>query len=135
VKSILIDTSAYVAFKRGQPDAIAVVRSAPAIEVNAIVVGELLSGFAASAHDDRDRQEFEAFLTSPRVILLPLDRRTAEVYAAVYRALRSAGTPIPTNDMWIAASAIQHGLALFTYDRHFGAVAGLRAGKSLPELS
>jgi tRNA(fMet)-specific endonuclease VapC len=66
--------------------------------------------------------------------VLPLDRTTAERYAAVYAALKKAATPIPTNDMWIAASAIQHGLALFSYDRHFRIVPGLRSGASVADL-
>ena len=57
-----------------------------------------------------------------------MDGATAEHYATVYAALRAGGTPIPTNDMWIAASAIQHGLRLFTFDAHFGTVPGLVTG-------
>ena len=134
MKRILLDTNAYVAFKQGRPEALRVLQQAPAIALNSIVLGELLCGFATSAREDATRGELEQFLDSPRVCILPLDRRTAEQYASVYVALKQRGTPIPTNDMWIAASAIQHGLDLFSYDGHFQGIQGLRTGKSLPEL-
>jgi len=68
------------------------------------------------------------------VTLLPVDELTAERYAAVFIGLRKAGTPIPTNDMWVAASAIQHGLSLFTHDGHFRTIDGLRVGNTVAEL-
>lgn len=131
---ILLDTNAYVAFKQGDPQAIAIVQRAPTIGVNSIVLGELLGGFGRSAREDTNRKELDQFLASPRVTVLPIDSRTAEHYAVVYLALRKAGTPIPTNDMWIAACAVQHGLDLFSYDGHFRAVEGLRVGTSPSEL-
>ena len=134
MKPILVDTNAYVAFKRGDAGALSVIQRAPAIVMSAIVLGELLGGIAAGSREDVNRRELARFLDSPRVALLPLDRHTAEHYAAIYAALKKAATPIPTNDMWIAATAIQHGLVLFSFDRHFRAVAGLRAGASLADL-
>jgi tRNA(fMet)-specific endonuclease VapC len=134
VKPILIDTNAYVAFKRGDPEAISIVQLAPAIALNAIVLGELFGGFASGSREEVNRQELARFLVSSRVFVLPVDSRTAEHYAAVYSALRKAASPIPTNDLWIAASAIQHGLSLFSYDRHFRVVPGLQTGASVADL-
>ena len=96
---ILIDTNAYAAFKRGHVDAIAVVRTAPLLVLSSVIVGELLGGFAAGAKEQQNRQDLSAFLASSRVTIVSVDEGTAERYAAVYAALRSAGTPIPTNDM------------------------------------
>ena len=133
--AILIDTNAYAAFKRGLPEAISVVQQFPSITFNAIVLGELMGGFAAGAKEQQNRAELDAFLSSPRVRVVTMDRGTAQHYAGVYGALRKAGRPIPTNDMWIAASAIQHGLRLFTFDDHFRYVPGLVAGRSPAELA
>jgi tRNA(fMet)-specific endonuclease VapC len=134
VNPILVDTNAYVAFKQGEPEARTILEHAPAIGFNTVVLGELLSGFAAGARDEANRKELSDFLSAPGVSVLPVDRRTAEHYATIYVALRKAGKPIPTNDIWVAASAIQHGLDLFSYDRHFQVVEGLRVRTSLSEL-
>jgi len=134
VKPVLIDTNAYAIFKRGDADAVSIVQRAPTIAINTIVLGELLSGFAAGSREDANRRELARFLDAPRCVVLPIDRVTAEHYAAIYSALRKAATPIPSNDMWIAASTIQHNLWLYTFDQHFFAIAGLQAGKSLSEL-
>jgi tRNA(fMet)-specific endonuclease VapC len=134
VSPILIDTNAYVAFKQGDADAISILQQSPMISLNTIVLGELLSGFAMGLRGDLNRRELTRFLDSPRVHVWTLDWDTAGHYATVFSALKKAATPIPTNDMWIAASAIQHNLLLYTLDRHFDAVAGLRHGKSLAEI-
>jgi tRNA(fMet)-specific endonuclease VapC len=134
VNPILIDTNAYAAFKQGNADAVATMQRTPAIALNTIVVGELLAGFASGSREDANPRELARFLDSPRVVVLPVDRGTAERYAEIYSGLKKAATPIPANDMWIAASALQHNLLLYTFDQHFHAVAGLRTGKSLSEL-
>lgn len=131
---ILIDTNAYAAFKRGHPDATAVIQRAAVVALTPVVLGELLGGFAAGARERQNKSELSAFLASPRVWVAPVDGGTAENYATVYAALRAAGTPIPTNDMWIAASTLQHGLRLFTFDSHFRAVPGLATGMTVAEL-
>jgi predicted nucleic acid-binding protein len=94
-----------------------------------------MGGFAAGAKEQQNRAELDALLTSPRVRVVTMDRETAQCYAEVYSALRKAGRPIPTHDMWIAASAIQHGLRLFTFDDHFRYVPGLLVGSSPRELA
>lgn len=135
MNAILLDTNAYVAFKRGQSEAVAILRRVPSIAINTVALGELLAGIAVSAREANNRRELQEFLNSPRVVVLPVDQTTASHYAAVYTALRKSGTPIPTNDMWIAASALQHGLRLFSYDAHFSAVGGLQVGCSLSQLA
>ena len=88
-------------------------------------MGELLSGFKGGTKESINRRELEQFLDSPRVNLLTLDEETAEFYARIYWNVKKKGKPIPTNDLWVAASAMRHGLALFTYDEHFADIAGL----------
>lgn len=98
------------------------------------MLGELLAGFVAGTREAVNRQELATFLASQRVILFGLDEKTAEFYATVYRNLRRKGRPIPTNDMWIAATALQHGLAVFSFDSHFQHIDGLAAGKALSDF-
>ena len=73
----------------------------------------------------KNRKELDQFLDSPRVNLIHLDEETAEFYARVYWDMKKKGKPIPTNDLWVAASAMRHGLGLFTYDEHFDNIDGL----------
>ncbi|MCI0485966.1 MAG: type II toxin-antitoxin system VapC family toxin [Blastocatellia bacterium] len=134
VRDILLDTNAYAAFKRNAPEAVEIIRHAPLIGINSIVMGELLGGFAIGTREAANRQELNLFLDSVRVKLLPVDDRTAEYYAMVYRNLKDKGRPIPTNDMWIAATAFQHGLAVFSYDSHLRYVDGIIVGNLLSDF-
>jgi predicted nucleic acid-binding protein len=134
IRNILLDTNAYVAFKQGLAEAVEVLQHAPRIGLNSIVLGELLSGFAVGRREQENRQELERFLASDRVDQLVVDIETAEHYAAVYHDLRRRGRPIPTNDMWIAASALQHGLAIFSHDGHFHEVPDLTVGTRLADF-
>ncbi len=135
MNSILIDTNAYAAFKRGQPDALAIVQHAPLIAVSTVVLGELLSGFSGGQRGQANHAALESFLSSDRVTALAVDRDTAAEYASIYAQLRKAGTPVPTNDMWIAATARQHGLQLFSFDMHFRQIAGLHVGCALADFT
>ncbi len=132
MKKVLVDTNAYVAFKCGDPGAVEVVRLADRLGVSSVVLGELLAGFAGGLREANNRAELAEFLASSRVSVLPIAERTAEYYAAAFQGLRRRGRPIPTNDLWIAATAQEHGYAVFTYDEHFTAVEGLLTG-SHPE--
>lgn len=134
VRSILLDTNAYVAFKCGAVEALTVIQHVPVINLNSIILGELLSGFAGGTREAVNLQELQQFCAARRVHFLPVDNITAEYYATVYRQLKSKGNPIPTNDMWIAATALQYGLAVFSYDRHLQAVDQLVVGKQLADF-
>ena len=91
--------------------------------LNAIVMGELRAAFAAGNRRESNEKELREFLGSARVEVLPLDGETSHFYAAIRHSLRVAGTPIPANDVWIASSAMQHGLRIVTTDRHFRLVS------------
>lgn len=130
MKRILFDTNAYAAFKRGDAGAAEVVRLADRIGMNAVVLGELLAGFAGGTHEERNRRELAEFLASSRVEMLPLGSETAEHYARAFQSLRRKGRPVPTNDLWIAASALEHGYAVYTHDEHFQAIEVLVTGKA-----
>jgi len=122
MKKILIDTSAYSAFMRGNERIKLLLQQAQEICFKPVIIGELLAGFSGGRRFQENREILEEFLASPRVVVVSIDAETSERYAALYHYLRSQGTPIPTNDLWIAASAMQHGLRLITTDRHYEAV-------------
>jgi tRNA(fMet)-specific endonuclease VapC len=116
---LMLDTSAYSAFKVGDASTLDVIRQAAKILIPLVVYGELLAGFAAGSQEKQNRQELAAFLASPRVDLVPVIADTAERYAVIYAYLRGKGRPIPTNDLWIAALAMEHSALLLTADEHF----------------
>lgn len=128
MRPILLDTNAYVAFMRGEREIVEVVAHAEKLLVSSVVLGELLGGFAAGGREAKNRAELARFLASPRVSLLPITANTADSYALVYAGLKRKGRPIPTNDLWIAASALEQGAALLSLDAHFALVEGLRLG-------
>jgi predicted nucleic acid-binding protein len=93
--------------------------------VDITVIAELFSGFSLGDKEKKNRQELEEFINSPRVEILPHDLETADYYALIVKRLRAKGRPIPTNDIWIAANAMKHGLALYSFDGHFEEIEGL----------
>lgn len=116
---ILVDTSAYSEHLRGHPEVKAAVQRASAIGLSVVSIGELRAGFLKGERARRNEEFLRSFLASPRARALPVDEETAGRYAAIRDYLRRRGTPVPTNDVWIAATAAQHGLRLLTLDAHF----------------
>lgn len=116
---VMLDTSAYSAFLRGNEDVAHALREADEISVNPVVLGELYAGFAKGGREKKNREILGDFLSSPRVQVAAIDEETAERYAAILGFLWHQGTPLPTNDLWIAATAMQYGLKLITTDTHF----------------
>jgi tRNA(fMet)-specific endonuclease VapC len=125
VRRIAMDTNVYVAFKSNDESVVAAFRDCDVIGVDITVIAELLSGFSLGGKERRNRHDLESFLDSPRVEVLLHDIETAEYYALILKRLKEKRRPIPTNDIWIAANAMKHGLALFSYDSHFEEIAGL----------
>lgn len=134
MKRVLLDTNAYVAFKRGEQAIVELLRLPGQIAISTIVLGELLAGFAAGQREARNREELTQFLASPRVTVVPVSEETADAYARVFALLRKKGRPIPVNDLWIAATALQHGLVLVTLDEHFQSVEGLMTASAPSQL-
>lgn len=125
MKRVLIDTNIYLLAMKGDAKVIETLKKIDQIGFSAISIGELLAGFKGGGHEARNRDELNDFLDSPRVVVHFVDEETADFYAAVLNNLKIAGTPIPTNDIWIAAVALQHGYKLFSKDNHFKAIFGL----------
>ena len=117
--NIALDTHAYSDFMRGDGDRVRVVRTARAIALPLIVLGELRAGFAAGNRESANAANLRRFLASPRVSVLLPDEQTTHQYAQLHFQLRAKGAAIPTHDLWIAALVVQHDLLLCTSDRHF----------------
>jgi tRNA(fMet)-specific endonuclease VapC len=125
MRRIAIDTNIYTSFKVNDQRVIETFRDCDLIGVDVTVIAELFSGFSLGAKENKNRQELEMFLNSPRVEVLLHDLDTADYYALIIRRLKKKGRPIPTNDIWIAANAMKHGLALYSLDSHFEEIEGL----------
>ncbi|MCX6551129.1 MAG: type II toxin-antitoxin system VapC family toxin [Acidobacteria bacterium] len=121
----LLDTNAYSALKRGHPDVSDLVRRSDEVLVPVVVAGELLYGFRCGSRFERNRQDFEAFIASPFVKVVPVTLDTADRFGRIAATLRARGKPIPTNDIWVAAQAMETGAELLSFDRHYEAVDGL----------
>ena len=134
MRPVLIDSNAYSAFMLGAADVVDVVAHADKLYWSSTVLGELLDGFAASTRAPQNRAGLAQFLDSARVEVLPVTALTADSYALVYAGLRRNGQPMPSNDLWIAASALEHGAALLSRDAHFSQVDGLRCGQRLVDF-
>ena len=125
MKKVLIDTNIYSLAMKGDVAVVSALRKIDQIGFSTISAGELFSGFKGGNREDKNREELNVFLDSPRVVVHTIDVATADFYASILNNLKVSGTPIPTNDIWIAAVAFQHGYKLFTKDKHFDLVPGL----------
>ena len=117
--NVALDTNAYSDFMRGEPSRVQIVRAARRLYLPLIVLGELRAGFAAGDQQSKNAANLQRFLHSPRVAVLLPDEQSTHHYAQLYLQLRRQGIAIPTNDLWIAALVVQHGLVLCTTDSHF----------------
>jgi tRNA(fMet)-specific endonuclease VapC len=106
VNRILIDTNIYSAAMRGDTQVVHLLRCVSHIGISSISVGELLSRFRGGNREQKNRQELNVFFSSPRVVRYPVNEETAECYSSVLKRLKRKGTPIPTNDIWTAATAL-----------------------------
>jgi tRNA(fMet)-specific endonuclease VapC len=123
---LLIDANRYVDMIRGDADVSARLNQATRVYLPLIVLGELLAGFATGMNRTSNEAKLRRFLNKPQTVLLLPNEQTAVFYAQVHQSLRQIGKPIPSNDMWIAAQAVQHDLPLDTRDGHFKHVPGLK---------
>lgn len=116
---VALDTNRYVDLCKGVDDTVALLEEADAIMLPFVVLGELRAGFAHGRRQAENERTLRRFLLTEGVRVLFADDQTTHHYTSVFRQLRTQGTPIPTNDMWLAALVLQHNLALHARDRHF----------------
>lgn len=122
---LAIDTNRYRDLCDGQRDVVERLETAEAIFVPVVVLAELRAGFAVGTKGRANERMLHQFLAQPGVEVLHTTDATTRSYAALYRQLRSQGTPVPTNDLWIAAIVLEHDLTLYSRDAHFAALPQL----------
>ena len=122
---ILLDSNACSAFMRGSGEVTELIHGAEEVLFSTIVVGERLFGFRRGRHYERNIEMLRTFLDHPRVSVVPVGPETADCYSRVMHSQRAKGRPIPTNDAWIAAHAMETGAVLASADRHIQHVDGI----------
>jgi tRNA(fMet)-specific endonuclease VapC len=122
---LLLDTNAYSALLRGHAGVVRQVRNAEQVLLSAVVAGELLFGFRNGSRYEMNRRDLDEFLANPYVALLPVGLVTADRFGRIASVLKRKGKPLPTNDVWIAAQAMESGAELLSFDRHFADIDGL----------
>lgn len=122
---ICLDTNAYSRLMRGDETICHLLERADEIIVPAIVVGELTFGFLKGSRPTENEISLNRFLEEDGVFCQPVTRSIAERYGHIKAALKKRGTPIPENDIWIAATALETGARLLSYDAHFNQIDGL----------
>ena len=116
---VALDTNRYVDLCKGVAETAELVATAEAVFLPFVVLAELRAGFALGRRGAENERVLRRFLLKPDVAVLYADEQTTHHYASAFRQLRRQGTPIPTNDIWVAALALQHSLALHDRDKHF----------------
>jgi predicted nucleic acid-binding protein len=119
MKRLCLDTSAYTHFMAGESQAVQIISEAKFVGVPVIALGELRAGFRLGHKYEQNETALCEFLDSPVVHCLDVDADASVCYADIFATLRRKGTPIPTNDMWIAAIAMREGATVLTFDAHF----------------
>ena len=126
MRKIILDTNAYVGFLRGDEKVLAYLAQATCVYMSVFVLGELFAGFRAGKNEKGNKKSLQRFLSKSTVSIIEATMETAEIFGLVKDSLRKSGHPIPVNDVWIGAHALETGSVLVTYDRHFSAIPGLR---------
>lgn len=124
---LCLDTSAYSHYRRGESNVVGHIDQARWIGIPSVVLGELWAGFLVGGQRDRNAEELAGFLAHPVVDVLPVDEDIARIYGEVFADLRSRGRPLPTNDIWIAATAAHAGATVLTFDEHFRSISRVAA--------
>lgn len=122
---LILDTNIYVGFKLEYPELVEYLTSASSIIISPIVLGELQFGFRYGTRFNRNMEELNKFLEHPAVTLIEITEVTSDRYSRIAAQLRKQGTPIPSNDIWIAAQTMESGAELVTMDHHFENINGL----------
>jgi tRNA(fMet)-specific endonuclease VapC len=116
---VALDTNRYVDLCKGVAGTVALLEEAEAVMLPFVVLGELRAGFAHGRRPAESENILRRFVLKDGVHVPFADDQTTHHYASLFRQLRKQGTPIPTNDMWLAALVLQHNLVLHARDKHF----------------
>jgi tRNA(fMet)-specific endonuclease VapC len=115
---IMLDTSAYVGFKRNAVGTVEAIARAELVLFSPVVLGELLFGFRNGTQFKKNMKDLNRFLEHEAVELVQIGKITSDRYSRIAVQLKQQGTPIPTNDIWIAAQTMEYGSELITSDQH-----------------
>jgi len=126
MNKIVLDTNIYTKIMVGDADIIAKTEYASELFLPIVVIAELLYGFRLGTKMQINLDLLSKFIQIQEVKILNTSFETAQIFAEIKQGLKLIGKPIPTNDLWIAALAIEHGSVLFSLDRHFDHIQGLR---------
>ena len=129
ISRIALDTNAYSALAKGDSDVLEALAEAERTYLPVTVIGELCAGFRGGTQEKRNRAQLRRFFKKPSVRILHTTEEVADYYGQIFDFLSRKKTPIPANDIWIAAHAMEQGVALVTYDKHFQHIEGLRLWK------
>lgn len=122
---ILLDTGAYVGFKRNHPGLVDMIVNSEQVLISPVVLGELMFGFRSGSRFKKNMADLDHFMKHAAVELVQIGAITADRYSRIAAQLKQQETPIPTNDIWIAAQTMEHGAELITTDQHFEKIGGL----------
>jgi len=122
---LLLDTNAYVGFKRNITNLVEIIVGAEWILFSPVVLGELMFGFRNGTKFKENMKGLDEFLRHDVVEVAQIGKITSDRYSRIAAQLKRKGTPIPSNDIWIAAQTMEHGAELITSDRHFNKIDGL----------
>lgn len=132
MNKVILDANAYSNLRRGDRDVRKAIENSETINFSVVVLGELLEGFKLGNRLNKNKEELDEFLEEQNAHLIKVSKETAEVYAEIKNHLRKRGTPVPINDVWIAAHAIETGSVLITFDeRHFSKIPQVRLWSKL----
>ncbi len=135
MKKVVLDTNCYSALMKGDTAVKSIIERANIVYLSAIVLGELYDGFLGGNRNKENRTLLERFLERPNCQILPVTADTSEIFATIKQNLKKSGSPIPLNDVWIAAHSLETGSLLVTYDAHFRNVSNLLVWDELPPLA
>lgn len=125
MQRLVLDTSAYSHMRTGHRELLEMLTSAELLLLPVTVLGELEAAFAIGSRTRANRQALTEFLAEPFVSILPTTPDVARHYGQIYARQRHSGQPVPVNDLWIAATAIDCGGHLVTFDKDFGRIEAL----------
>jgi tRNA(fMet)-specific endonuclease VapC len=125
MRKALIDAGIYALAMKGDDTVVRTLRNIDRIGLSATSVSELLTGFKDLANEADNRKDLDRFMDSPRVMVHPIDVETADFFASLLHSLKAAGTPLPTNVIWLSAVALQHGYKIYSKEATFTQIPGL----------
>ena len=126
MKKILLDTNAYSSYLRGDQRVLNILSSSEKVFLSVFVIGEIIYGFKNGSKESKNKLILDKFIQKSTVKILKASQETSEIFAIIKYNLKKSGTPIPINDVWIAAQALETGSVLVTYDKHFQKITNLR---------